>query len=69
MGLPKSAREPGLIKTLKQAGLDDRGDVHAPLAHEPEKMLLGLPGGMEEVVPRGLRRPMPTATTRLFMVN
>ena len=29
--------KPGLIKTLKPAGLDDRGEVHAPLADEPEK--------------------------------
>ena len=26
--------KPGLIKTLKQAGLDNRGEVHAPLASE-----------------------------------
>ena len=37
---PRSRLEkgkPGLIKTLKQAGLDDRGEVHAPLANEPDK--------------------------------
>ena len=28
--------KPGLIKTLKQAGPDNRGDVHAPLANEPD---------------------------------
>ena len=37
--------EPGLIKTLKQAGLDDRGKVHAPLANEPEKNTGGLDKG------------------------
>ena len=28
--------KPGLIKILKQAGLDNRGEVHAPLANEPD---------------------------------
>ena len=28
--------KPGLIKTLKQAGLDNRGEVHAPLANESD---------------------------------
>ena len=29
--------KPGLIKTLKQAGLDSRGEFQAPLAHESGK--------------------------------
>ena len=37
---PRSGLEkgkPGLIKTLKQAGLDSRGELQAPLAHESGK--------------------------------
>ena len=37
---PRSGFEkgkPGLIKTLKQAGLDSRGELQAPLAHESGK--------------------------------